>query len=117
MSTTTIQQFNFSVDLLRVILWQYNDAENIENLLTRKQTFYNTAHRDFFNNWIRDVFDLRTANDFGLSVWASDTRYSTIHRKRSKPGNISRLWFFIRWPGIVVLTVQTLQQAQANLAD
>ena len=71
MSANTIQQFDFSVDLLRVILWEYNDAENLENLLTRKQTFYNTAQRDFWSNWVRDVFDLRTANEFGLSVWAN----------------------------------------------
>ena len=71
MSTNTIQQFNYSVDLLRVILWEYNDAENIIGLLTEKQDFYNTAQRDFWTNWVRDVFDLRTANEFGLSVWSA----------------------------------------------
>ncbi|WP_231668322.1 DUF2612 domain-containing protein [Ralstonia solanacearum] len=30
----------------------------------------NATHTAFWENWIRDVFDLRTANDFGLSVWS-----------------------------------------------
>ncbi len=67
---STQQTFDFSVDLLRAILWHYNRAENLENLLQRKNDFYNERQRDFWQNWIRDVFDLRTANDFGLSVWA-----------------------------------------------
>lgn len=65
-----IQQFDYSVDLLRAILWQYNDAERLQTLLQGKQDWYNTNQRDFWNNWYRDVFDLRTANDFGLAVWA-----------------------------------------------
>ena len=69
--TDTIQGFDFSVDVLRVLLWQFNDADNLENLIRRKQDFYNITQRDFWENWRRDVFDLRTANDFGLSVWAA----------------------------------------------
>lgn len=65
-----IQAFNFSVDLLRALLWQYNDAVRLEELLRQKQAWYDLNHRDFWNNWITDVFDLRTANDFGLDVWA-----------------------------------------------
>ena len=71
MSTATIQDFDYSVNILRVILWEYNDAENLIGLLTEKQDFYNTAQRDFWQNWVRDVFDLRTANEFGLSVWSN----------------------------------------------
>ena len=66
-----IQELDLSVDVLRVLLWQYDNAPNIEGLLRRKQAFYDARQRDFWQNWIRDVFDLRTANDFGLSVWAS----------------------------------------------
>lgn len=67
---STIQQFDFSVDLLRALLWQYNDAERLQKLLELKQDWYNDNQRDFWQNWERDVFDLRTANDFGLSVWS-----------------------------------------------
>lgn len=65
-----IQEFDFSVDLLKVILWQYNDAEKIQSLLEQKQSWYNSNQTDFWQNWYRDVFDLTTANDFGLAVWA-----------------------------------------------
>jgi hypothetical protein len=65
-----IQQFDFSVDLLQTLLWQYNDAEKLQSLLQYKQDWVNTNQTEFWNNWYTDVFDLRTANDFGLSVWS-----------------------------------------------
>lgn len=65
-----IQTFDFSVDLLKVILWHYNDAEKLQALLQQKQDWYTINQTEFWQNWYKDVFDLRTANDFGLSVWA-----------------------------------------------
>lgn len=65
-----VQAFNFSVDLLRAILWQYNDATRLQSLLQSKASWYGRVQSEFWNDWIADVFDLRTANDFGLSVWA-----------------------------------------------
>ena len=69
--TDRIQAFDFSVDVLATLLWQYNNADNLEALLTRKQEFYNRIQSEFWSDWIKDVFDLRTANDFGLSVWTA----------------------------------------------
>lgn len=65
-----IQQFNFSVDLLRAILWQYNEAKNLQALLEAKAAWYDANHKQFWENWTRDVFDLRTANEFGIMVWS-----------------------------------------------
>ncbi len=65
-----IQSFDFSIDLLQALLWQYNDADKLRGLLERKQAWYEQNHTDFWKKWVQDVFDLRTANDFGLSVWA-----------------------------------------------
>lgn len=65
------QHFGFSVDLLKVILWQYNDAEKLQQLLSQKQHWYNDNQAGFWQDWIKDVFDLNTANDFGLAVWAT----------------------------------------------
>ena len=65
-----IQQFDLSVDLLKVILWQYNDAQKIQSLLEQKQSWYNSNQTTFWQSWYKDVFDLRTANEFGLAVWA-----------------------------------------------
>lgn len=65
-----IQAFDYSVNLLQALLWQYNDATRLQSLLEQKQEWYNAEYSEFWTDWYRDVFDLRTANDFGLSVWA-----------------------------------------------
>lgn len=65
-----IQALDFSVDLMRALLWQYNDAARLEALVRQKQAWYNANQSAFWSDWVADVFDLRTANDFGLSVWA-----------------------------------------------
>ena len=61
---------DLSVDTLRALLWQYNDAETLEALIQKKQDWYNANQTEFWRAWVRDVFDLRTANDFGLAVWS-----------------------------------------------
>jgi hypothetical protein len=65
-----IQEFDYSVNLLQAILWQYNDALRLQSLLEQKQSWYDINQSEFWSDWYRDVFDLRTANDFGLTVWA-----------------------------------------------
>lgn len=65
-----IQAFDFSIDLMRAILWQYNDAVRLQSLLEQKKAWYDANYKSFWDNWVRDVFDLRTCNDFGLAVWA-----------------------------------------------
>lgn len=65
-----IQALDFSVDLMRALLWQYNDAARLEALVRQKQAWYDANQSAFWSDWVADVFDLRTANDFGLSVWA-----------------------------------------------
>lgn len=65
-----IQAFDFSVNLLRAMLWQYNDATRLEALVRQKQEWFDAENQGFWEDWQRDVFDLRTANAFGLSVWA-----------------------------------------------
>lgn len=64
-----IQLFDFSVDLLQAVLWQYNNAENLISLLQQKQDWYDENQQQFWQDWITNVFDLRTANQFGLTVW------------------------------------------------
>ena len=66
----TIQEFDFSVDLLQAILWQYNNATSLQSLLNSEQAWVIENQTEFWENWLRDVFDLRTANEFGLSVWS-----------------------------------------------
>lgn len=65
-----VQQFDFSMDVLKVIPWYYDSAPNLRMLLDKKQEWYNENHTKFWTDWERDVFNLRTANDFGLNVWS-----------------------------------------------
>lgn len=67
---STIQSVGFSVDILRALLWQYNNAPRLEAILTQKQEWYDENQSLFWDDWVRDVFDLRTANAFGMKVWA-----------------------------------------------
>lgn len=68
--SSDIQAFDFSVDLLKALLWEYNDAVTLQSLLREKAAWYEINQTEFWKNWITDVFDLRTANDFGLNVWS-----------------------------------------------
>lgn len=68
--TETVQPYSPSVDLLQALLWQYNDAAKIQSLLDAKQAWFDENQSGFWEDWVRDVFDLRTANDFGLEVWS-----------------------------------------------
>jgi len=65
-----IQEFDYSVDLSQVLIWQRDNAVRLQSLLSSKQAWQDANQRDFWSNWYDDVFNLQTANDFGLSVWA-----------------------------------------------
>lgn len=67
---TNIEALDTSVDLLSALLWQNNEDNELQSILTQKQTWYDLNQSQFWNDWITDVFDLRTANTFGLSVWS-----------------------------------------------
>lgn len=66
----TIQEFDYNVDLLRAILWQYNESTNLLSLVTQKQEWYTEFQSDFWSDWFTNVFNLQTANIFGLAVWS-----------------------------------------------
>jgi hypothetical protein len=66
----TIQPFDYSVNLLKAILWQYDQAPNLLSLLNQKQDWYNLNQTQFWTDWYNNVFNLQTANLFGLAVWS-----------------------------------------------
>lgn len=65
-----IQLFDFTINLLQAILWQYNEALKLQSILQSEQDFYNLNHTQFWNDWYNNVFNLQTADEFGLSVWS-----------------------------------------------
>lgn len=58
------------VDSRRILTWFYNNSPNLNAWLEKKQEFIDESHVQFWTDWYVDVFDLRTANDFGLAVWS-----------------------------------------------
>ena len=60
----------FSANFSDVILWQYDRSTNLKSLIADKQSFYDDNVDKFFSDWYNDVFNLDTANYFGLIVWA-----------------------------------------------
>lgn len=67
---STIQDFDSSLNLMVAILWQYEDAEKLKAIVSAKQAWVNANQRDFWSSWYTDVFNIDTANAFGLSVWS-----------------------------------------------
>ena len=65
-----IQPFDPSVNVLPSILWQYENADKFVRLIQSQQAWIDENQNKFWSDWFRDVFDVDTANSFGLSVWA-----------------------------------------------
>ena len=119
---TTIREFDFSVNLLKAILWQYNDAVRLQSLLNSKNDWYIANQTTFWENWYRDVFNLLTANAFGLQVWAIildvPIIVTTVTPPAPKVGiffgddheNFTNGNFAAATPGGVVLTVEQARQ-------
>jgi hypothetical protein len=60
---------DFIIDLQKTILWQYDKASKLRSLIDQKQAWYKINVTDFIANFFVNIFNLKTANDFGLSVW------------------------------------------------
>lgn len=65
-----VQKFDASVDLLKAILWQHENAEGLKAVVLAENQWVDRNQRQFWEDWRRDVFDLDTANDFGMAIWA-----------------------------------------------
>lgn len=59
----------FNGDISQAMKWMQNNAPKIQSLVQQKKDWYNKFHDVFWSNWERDVFDLRTANAFGIRIW------------------------------------------------
>lgn len=77
-------------DLTKALLWRHNDAVKLQSLIANKQAFYDKQVTSFFSDWKKDVFDLETANDFGLMVWSIILDFPiSINSTESAPDNSS----------------------------
>lgn len=69
---STIQEFDYSINLLKFIFWQYDQPseENIAKLIRQKQDSLEINHTQFWEDWYQDVFNINTLNEFGVTVWS-----------------------------------------------
>lgn len=65
-----VREFDYSIDAMRPLQWKESAAENLEAIMQKKQDWLDINHTKFWQDYEGDIFDLKTANDFGLSVWA-----------------------------------------------
>ncbi len=59
----------FNGDMTQALKWMQNNAPNIQSLISQKAAWYSRFNDTFWGDWETNVFDLRTANNFGLMVW------------------------------------------------
>lgn len=65
-----IEQNKYDVNLLQAVLWQYENATNYTSLIINKNLWFSIYGTLFWQAWYTTVFDLRTANLFGLTIWS-----------------------------------------------
>lgn len=65
----TIFEYNPSIDLEKHIFWQYNNAPAFNSLVNSKQTWYKINQVNYWLNWVNNVLNIATANDYGLAIW------------------------------------------------
>ncbi len=68
--TGGIQQFDFKVNLLQALLWEYNIAVNVQGLLEDKDAWIQENQTQFWEDFYNNIYNLATANAFGLSLWS-----------------------------------------------
>ena len=63
--------FNFDTNLLSSIIWQYDNAPNLQSLITKKNDWYNANVDQFWQDIITNFLNINTANDWGLGLWGN----------------------------------------------
>ena len=70
------------VNLNRALLWQHESAEKLKALVMAEQEDFDARVNNFYTDWVHDVFNVDTANEFGLGIWA---RILKVNLGISKP--------------------------------
>lgn len=65
-----------TIDLKQCLLWQYQNSEKLKSLILSKEEWYQGHQAQFWQDWYDNVFNIETANDFGLSVWGEILNFS-----------------------------------------
>lgn len=111
-----IQAFDYSVNLLQSVLWQYNEATNLLSLINQKQAWYYLNQTTFWENWFDDVFSLDTANSFGLAVWSYILNVPLYLQAEPEPAD-TPVWGFNNNSAYPILENTYLNFGNANFSS
>lgn len=75
-----------SIDLKQCLLWQYNNSTTLKSLIQAKQDWYKENQEKFWNDWYTNIFNIDTANSFGLNVWGEILNFKRAIK--DKKGNL-----------------------------
>lgn len=59
----------YNGDIHQALKWLQNKAPNVTSLIDQKARWYDQNQTQFWTNWEKNVFNLATANSFGIMVW------------------------------------------------
>lgn len=62
--------YECTIDVTTALDWQRSNADVVKQLVLNQQAWLEEYHCKFWDDWVDNVFTLKTADDFGLSVWA-----------------------------------------------
>ena len=60
----------FQTNLSDVLIWQYNEATKLQELVKSEQSNYDNFGGGYISKWFDNVYNFNTANEFGLNIWA-----------------------------------------------
>lgn len=60
---------DFTLDASGVYLWQYDNAEKLHKILAGAEAFFREAVTQFWTDYRDKIFNLITADSFGLDLW------------------------------------------------
>lgn len=72
------------IDLSRCRIWQYDNAPYLNEVMDLFDSFVKENGENFWKKWESNVFNLKTANTFGLEVWG---RILGVERTMLSPDN------------------------------
>jgi Protein of unknown function (DUF2612) len=108
-----IEESIYDINIFAALLWQYEESNNLRTLILNKNIWTALYGTIFWESWYFNVFDLRTANLFGLTVW-SIILDLPLFVPISDPNPAAPVWGFNELP--FPLTNNNLNFTHGNLA-
>lgn len=69
MPAEKIGNIDFKPDFSRCHLWQYDKAVRLNSIIDGEGDFIAKNVGEFWESWLNDIFNVASANDFGLALW------------------------------------------------